>query len=237
MYLNRALKESYYGTKQAKNTEELLQAYADWAQTYDADSIGRFGYTAPTAAACTLARHLRANNAGDIDDVPILDAGAGTGQVGARLGSLGFKQIIAVDLSAEMLAEADAKACYAQLICGDLHDSTLLPVKSLGGLVCVGTLLLPNHVVQGSVLRTWLEWLRPGAVCVFSVRTDQWHHHSMEGDKLPAVAHSLEQEGRWRLIEVTEPKPYTPLVTGDGILFSLRTYVVAQHSPRNGRTP
>ena len=56
----------------------------------------------------------------DVDEVPILDVGSGTGQVGARLGSLDFKQTMAVDLSVEMLTEADAKVWYTQLICGDL---------------------------------------------------------------------------------------------------------------------
>ena len=57
--------------------------------------------------------------------------------------------------------DPDLPCVYAQ-ICGDLHDSSLIPPRSLAALVCVGTLLLPNHVVQGSVLRTWLAWLRPG---------------------------------------------------------------------------
>jgi hypothetical protein len=36
--------DGYYSIL-SKNTEELLWAYADRAQAYDADSIGSFGYT------------------------------------------------------------------------------------------------------------------------------------------------------------------------------------------------
>jgi len=37
--------------------------------------------------------------------------------VGARLAQLGFQHVIGVDLSAAMLAEAERKNCYTQLVC------------------------------------------------------------------------------------------------------------------------
>eukprot|EP00966_Prymnesium_polylepis_P232472 5376633-Prymnesium_polylepis.1 len=49
-----AWEKTYAATTQA----ELDEAYAAWAPTYDEDSIGRFGYAAPEAAAECLARHL-----------------------------------------------------------------------------------------------------------------------------------------------------------------------------------
>ena len=38
-------------TYQANNTDELLAAYADWASTYDDDSIISFGYAGAAASA------------------------------------------------------------------------------------------------------------------------------------------------------------------------------------------
>mmetsp|Transcript_55631 Transcript_55631/g.130347 ORF Transcript_55631/g.130347 Transcript_55631/m.130347 type:complete len:228 (+) Transcript_55631:210-893(+) len=209
-------------TYEAANAEELLLAYAEWAPTYDEDSIGRFGYAAPVAAADALAAVLR--SLGVEENAAILDAGAGTGQVGQRLAELGFQNLIGVDLSPEMLANAKAKACYTQLLCADLHDASIVGHGSLAALVCVGTLMLPNHVVTGSVLRSWLLWLRPGGVVCLSVRTDQWDNHSTDPEGLPAVARALEDEGEWKLLSATEPKPYTPLVTGERIKFMLRVY-------------
>ncbi len=37
--------------------------------------------------------------------------------MGARLAQLGFQHVIGVDLSAAMLAEAERKNCYTQLVC------------------------------------------------------------------------------------------------------------------------
>ena len=70
----------------------------------------------------------------------------------------------------------------------------------------VGTLLLPNHIIDGSVLRTWLRWLQPGGVLTLSVRTDLWGDHAdatrqdrVDGGggvpTVPAVAQALESEG------------------------------------------
>ena len=38
----------------ATNESEMLQAYEEWAPTYDEDSVCRFGYSAPQAAAAAL---------------------------------------------------------------------------------------------------------------------------------------------------------------------------------------
>ena len=59
----------------AKNSEELMDAYKDWAGNYDADTVGAFGYVAHIASAEALDEVL-----GDTKAC-ILDAGCGTGWV------------------------------------------------------------------------------------------------------------------------------------------------------------
>mmetsp|Transcript_24179 Transcript_24179/g.37985 ORF Transcript_24179/g.37985 Transcript_24179/m.37985 type:complete len:129 (-) Transcript_24179:1816-2202(-) len=125
-----------------------------------------------------------------------------------------------------MLRVAEAKGCYRQLKCADLHDCTIVEAGSLAALVCVGTLMLPNHVVSGGVLRDWVLWIQTGGIVCLSVRTDQWESHTPDPVGVPAVARALEEEGVWELVEATEPKPYTPRVSGNSIQFSLRVYRV-----------
>ena len=84
-------------TYAARTPEELDEAYRVWAPTYDEDSIRRFGYAAPAAAAELLSRHLVDPGA------RILDAGAGTGLVGGFLKERGFVNLVALDRSHDML--------------------------------------------------------------------------------------------------------------------------------------
>lgn len=94
-------------TYEATTPQELLEAYAAWAPSYDADSIGTFGYAAPQAAAEAAARLvLEADGTGGRGACRVLDAGSGTGLVGERMAGLGFGALTGVDLSPAMLAEA-----------------------------------------------------------------------------------------------------------------------------------
>ena len=175
------------------------------------------------AAALALERHVA-----DASAAVVLDAGAGTGQVGEHLSRLGFSHVLGVDLSAPMLRIAATKGCYRELLRGDLTDRTLLPPGSLDAVVCVGT-LTPNHVEDGATLHTWLEWLRPGGVICASIRDDFW-----EGSPLPNACQRLQEEGLWTLVEETESARYTPLV--NDVAFRVRTWRKAVDCLASGST-
>ena len=200
-------------TYAAKTRAELLAAYEAWAPTYDADSVDAFGYAAPRAAAEVLARHVA-----DVNSATVLDAGAGTGQVGEHLAQLGFADVVGVDLSEPMLDVARQKGCYRRLLCADLSDPHMLPPASLDAIVCVGT-LTPNHVEDGATLRAWLAWLRPGGIFCASIRDDFWSAGAIAG-----ACRRLEEEGTWSLLEETSSRPYTPLV--NDVAFAVRTWRV-----------
>ena len=74
----------------AQTQAELDMAYAEWAETYDDESMRLFGYAAPAEAARVLSRHL-----GPELDARILDAGAGTGLVGSFLAARGYRNLLA----------------------------------------------------------------------------------------------------------------------------------------------
>ena len=101
----------------AQTQAELDMAYAEWAETYDDESMRLFGYAAPAEAARVLSRHL-----GPELDARILDAGAGTGLVGSFLAARGYRNLLGVDRSRPMLEQARKKGDYAELRCADLGD-------------------------------------------------------------------------------------------------------------------
>lgn len=199
-------------TYTAKTTSELMEAYREWAPTYDHDSIGRFGYAAPLATAQIVAKHSIRK------DSIWLDAGAGTGQVGEHLSNLGFTNIIAADLSDDMLEIARQKEVYRSLHKVDLTDVNAFPPQSVNGIACVGT-FTPNHLVEGSILENWLQWLKPGGFVVLSLREDFWEAPVPNGQNIQEISKLLP----WTLLDTTEPQLYTPLVD-DRIFFRVRVW-------------
>lgn len=119
------LEEAY----EINGPDDARKMYGDWAATYD-DSFGKaWGYIAPREIAAILRLELA-------DDVPILDAGAGTGLVGAYLQGL---TVDAFDITPEMLAEAKAKRLYRNYILGDLTKPLALPDAAYGAVISCGT--------------------------------------------------------------------------------------------------
>ena len=120
-----------------KGPEDNRELYAGWAETYDSGFVVDSRYVYPQQVAevfCDGFAQL---------DLPVLDVGCGTGIVGAELAKAGVGVIDGIDLSPEMLAEAEAKThdgrpLYRQLIEADLTDSTELADRSYAGIVSAG---------------------------------------------------------------------------------------------------
>ena len=94
--------ESLQRKFQDDSPEAVRQVYDDWAQTYDED-LDTLGYVAPQNAVALLADLLP-----DRESL-ILDAGCGTGLVGAYLQQAGYGRLHGSDYSPEMLAEAEKR--------------------------------------------------------------------------------------------------------------------------------
>ena len=99
-FLSRA-----YGARDAASTRQL---YDDWAASYEAE-VAENGYATPGRCADALLRHC------DDPDAPILDFGCGTGLSGLALKLAGFTSIDGLDLSADMLKQAQDKGLYRAL--------------------------------------------------------------------------------------------------------------------------
>ncbi|KAJ7390675.1 ubiE/COQ5 methyltransferase [Desmophyllum pertusum] len=80
------------------------------------------------------------------DEIKIIDVAAGTGLTGVELNKLGFTSIDALDISQEMLNEAEKKNVYKRFICTQLGDQrTEIQTGENDALTCVNG-LGNNHI-------------------------------------------------------------------------------------------
>ncbi len=198
--VRKRLEQIWKQAYNAKNEEDLKKLYARWAASYDEDhqAVGFFGHF---TASQLLARHL-----GQTETAKILDAGAGTGAAGMALASLGYKTIIGVDLSQEMLEIASRKGVYQELHSLDLGiplDPWLADTFDAAILVGVFSYgQAPAHALD-EVLRV----VRPGGLMVFTMRSDFFESDAMG---VKSKLNELEEKGAWELVELTEPELYLP---------------------------
>lgn len=148
----------------AKSPQELQSVYNDWAASYDTD-LDSLGYSAPQKAANVLAQLLPPTS-----QTRVLDAGCGTGLVGAALSRHGFKHIDGADLSPGMLKQAAKTGAYENLKEVDL--SKPLEGTNYDAVICVGT-LTEGHVGP-EALRHFAEAVKPGGLVVATVLGTIW---------------------------------------------------------------
>ena len=175
----------------ARDNQELEERYDQWAKDYDADLEQDFGWVAPRQAAEVLAQHVPL-------DAPILDAGAGTGLVGVTLAQLGYRDLVAIDLSLGMLEEARFKGVYRELSQMVLGERLNFSDDQFGAVISVGVLTLGH--APASSLDELVRVTRPGGHIVFTLRPDLYQ----QGEFREKQA-ELEALGKWTLLEASEP--------------------------------
>ncbi|WP_163340768.1 class I SAM-dependent methyltransferase [Desulfopila sp. IMCC35008] len=171
----------------ATNHQELMSAYGDWAKQYENDTVGAFGYVAHIATAKALADVVDDRNS------LILDAGCGTGLVGEQLVEHGYTQIEALDYSAEMLKEAEAKNIYARHMQADLSKPLDIQDNTYDAIVCTGTFTYGHVTPDG--FDELVRITKPGGTICFTVREGAYEDHGY-AERLQ----KLESEGRWKLL-------------------------------------
>ncbi|CAI6335307.1 unnamed protein product [Periconia digitata] len=160
----------------------LRSLYDEWAASYDSDlSKSDQNYVAPALSAATVAKY-----AGNPAALKILDAGCGTGLVGAALANLGSKQIDGVDLSQGMLDVARKTNAYSVLETADLSKPLEKETDSYDVVTCIGTL---THAHVGpEVLSEFVRVVRKDGWIIATVLDDIWEPvgYRAEIDKLVA---------------------------------------------------
>ena len=193
----------------AKNHEELMDAYKDWAGDYDTDTVGRFGYVAHIATAEALDRAL------DDKAVCILDAGCGTGLVGEELVKRGYGKIDALDYSREMLDKAEAKKIYQNHIQADLGKPLAMEDNRYDAVVCTGTFTYGH--VKADAFDELVRVTRPGGVICFTIREGAYEDY---GYRQRMIA--LEKDQAWELVGLHD----TDYLKNEGVTCKMCTYRV-----------
>jgi 2-polyprenyl-3-methyl-5-hydroxy-6-metoxy-1,4-benzoquinol methylase len=86
----------------SKSDSELAGRYQEWTKTYEQDMVRDFGYLSPEIVSDYVSKVVSTH-------AHILDAGSGTGLVGQLLYNQGYRRLVAMDLSEEMLARVQKK--------------------------------------------------------------------------------------------------------------------------------
>jgi SAM-dependent methyltransferase len=175
----------------ARDSQEAAEVYDSWAEDYE-QSVASWGYTTPAVAAGLVGRYVEQG------DGPLLDAGAGTGIAGEILSLIGYGDLVAIDVSRDMLELARRKGVYGDLRQMELGGPLDFPTDAFAAVVAAGV-FAAGHAPPES-FEELIRVTRPGGHVIFSVRTDVYEEGGFK-DKQEA----LEGEGRWRLVEASEP--------------------------------
>lgn len=169
--------------------EECVDAYKDWAKTYDQDTVEGMNYVGPRISAKRLAELVG-------PDAAILDAGCGTGLAGVELAELGFKTIDGMDISPDMLEEARKKGPYRGLQVEDMTKPLSYDTDAYDAVVCVGTFTHAHVGPKG--FNELLRITKPGGPVVATVHEDVWPDGYEEHFK------ALEADGRAKVKSISE---------------------------------
>lgn len=175
----------------ASTPEELAAAYASWAASYDRETAEK-GYCLPFVVTSWVARHVP-RTAG-----PILDVGVGTGLSGPYMKALGYDRLSGLDFSEEMLSIARGRAAYGELVRAELGKA--LPWDDAAFAAVFSTGVFTSGHAPASSLDELVRITRPGGHAIFTVRNT-----IIEAGGFSEKMAALEEAGRWRRIEESEP--------------------------------
>lgn len=185
------------GLAHSESLDEVVARYDGWVSDYDRD-LASWNYQVPKY----LAAQARACLGPDPLDVPILDAGCGTGLIGRELRALGLGPVFGLDASQSSVARAAETGAYASVEVADLTCALRFSDDSFAAAVCGGVLTYLKDT--GFVLSELARVVRPGGVVLASQRTDLWIERDCD-----AVIASLMTK-RKMSVTVSDPQPYLP---------------------------
>jgi Predicted methyltransferase (contains TPR repeat) len=183
--------DKVYAVSGAEATRDLYDA---WSASYDAE-VSENGYATPSRCADALAQAIEDRSK------PILDFGCGTGLSGLALRLSGFTTIDGIDLSAEMLSQAEAKGVYRSLRQVDA-DAPLTDTKDYAAITAIG--VIGAGAAPLSVLDTLFNALGQSGLLCFS-----FNDHTLEDPAFEARVTDLVASGKARLLQ-REYGPHLP---------------------------
>ena len=184
---------------EATNDKELEDRYDQWAADYDSDLAAEFAWNAPQNATAVFVKHVDKS-------AHILDAGAGTGLVGECLAEVGYKDLVAMDLSQGMLDEAKSKNLYNAFHQMALGGTLDFATGEFDAVISVGV-FTQGHAPANS-FDELARITKPGGLIVFSLRVDTYESGGFQRQQT-----GMEDSGVWELAEMTEE--YQPMAKGE----------------------
>ena len=181
-----------------ESTEALRAAYDRWAESYDDQLDRELGYQGWDLIVSSIEGRVA-------HDALILDAGAGTGLMGAALARAGYRNIDGIDLSEGMLARAQALGVYRNLEIAMLGETLSLEDDTYDAVLSSGV-FTPGHAPPESFFEL-VRITRPGGLIGFTMRDDE------RPEGFIAMFARLEADGLWRPSFVSDP--ITTLARGD----------------------
>lgn len=175
----------------AKESAEVAAVYDKGAEEYER-RIFSWGYSTPAVISWFMGRLVPPGQGA------VLDAGAGTGLMGLLLSTVGYRDLVGVDLSERMLEQARLKGVYSALHRMDLAEPLDLPAGEFGAAIASGVFAAGHAPPEA--LSELARVTRPGGHVIFSVRTDVY----VDG-RFRQTQEQLEQERRWELLEASDP--------------------------------
>jgi predicted TPR repeat methyltransferase len=148
---------------------EVAALYDTWAEANYDDDLTSWGYDAPERIAAKIAQHLAST---PTHGSGVLDAGCGTGRVGAALHALGIADLVGGDFSAASVEVARSRAVYDDVTHLDLNEPLPFDDDRFAGVTSVGVF---SYLADSeSTIRELLRVVAPTGVLIFTQRTDLW---------------------------------------------------------------
>lgn len=170
--------------------DELEQYYEKWANTYDKD-VSNEQYCGPeyiTDFFAEVAKKEAFNK--EHFELNILDAGCGTGLVGAVLQQKGYNTVDGCDLSDKMVEIAQQTGAYRSLTGGvDLNQMTAFKTDQYDVTLCCGVFTLGH--VPPTALEELIRITKPNGLVVMSTRKSYY-----DSTDFQTVVDRIQQEGK-----------------------------------------
>lgn len=124
------------------------------------------------------------------DQIKIIDAGAGTGLIGVELKKLGYTNLCALDISADMLNQAKKKEVYNEFICASLSER---PIPGIGtgqfdALISGGSII--HGLICSSAFAEMIRVVRADGLLCFNIWEKELGYYQDMMSK-------LEKAGKW----------------------------------------
>lgn len=173
--------------QQSQNDKEIKSVYDEWAARYDEDNDALLGTVSQPNCVRLLASHLQDKSAS------IIDVGCGTGLVGHHLLKAGFSHFDGIDISQEMLNQAQQRG-YRNLLTGSLNERLPIADNHYDACLCVG--VFTHGHVSASGLHELVRITRAGGYICFTVNEGVYDEYGfeeemkkLETDKIWSIVH------------------------------------------------